>query len=219
MTAAVKRLDEIRASLQDETVISAAAERLQAFVGSTAPADRLTAPVRERLAASAGELQGLAELARTWEQIAVLRASLPNLEDAVEEAAGVVVRAEAEAAQHSLRSSSTAGAGSLERRAAALVALISAGRAIGRQDGCCPLCGAVHSEEGFAAGVEGASSAARRLSSDAATLAEQEQRSAQAEEALSAARKKLAEQQRLRDEAGRVIAEFDQRVASAGIAG
>ena len=36
---------------------------------------------------------------------------------------------------------------------------------------------------------------------------------------MSAARKKLAEQQRLRDEAGRVIAEFDQRVASAGIAG
>lgn len=219
VTAAVKRLDEIRASLQDEAVVSAAVERLQAFVGSTAPVDRLVAPVRERLAASAGELQGLVELARAWEQIAALRASRSSLDDAVEEAASIVARAEAEVAQHSPRSSPTVGAGSLERRAAALVSLISAGRAIGRQDGCCPLCGAAHSEEGFEAGVEGASFAARRLSSDAAALAEQEQRSAQAEETLSAARRKLVEQQRVRDEAARVIAEFDQRVASAGIAG
>jgi hypothetical protein len=65
--------------------------------------------------------------------------------------------------------------------------------------------------------VEGASARARRLSSDAAVAAEEEQELARAEAALAAARGRLAEQRKLHEDAARAIAEYDQRAASAGL--
>lgn len=218
VTAAVKRLDELRASLQDEAVVAAAAERLRSFVGSAAPVEWLAGPAREKLAASAGELQELAEVAHAWEEVAELRASQASLQEAVAKATIAVLEASDALAQSAGSPSPAVGSGSLERRAAALVALISAGRDIGTQDGCCPLCGAPHSAESFSKGVDAASSAARRLSSEAAQLAEQEQRRARAEEALDAARRHLGEQHRIRDDVAHIIAEFDRRVAAVGIA-
>lgn len=215
--SAAKRVDEARAALQDEAVVSAAANRLQELVGSAAPADRLAEPVREWLAATAGQLRGLSELAQARDSIAQLRDGQLELGAAVEAAIVDVTRAEAELARRTERAPAPVGSGSLEQRAAALVALISAGRSVGRQDGCCPLCGTTHSEESFANGMEGASALARRLSTDAAAAAERKQDVERAEATLTAARGRLAEQRKLHDDAARAIAEYDQRAASTGL--
>lgn len=215
--SASKRIDEIRASLQDEGVLSAAADRLRALVGSAAPADRLAEPVREWLAATAGTLRCLSELAQARDHIAQLRRSLPDIEVAFDAAAVGVFRAEAELAQRSERAPPLIGSGSLEQRAAALVALISAGRSVGLQDGCCPLCGTTHTEASFTTGVEDAAARAQRLSSDTAAAAEQEQELARAGAALAGARARLVEQRKLHEEAAHAIAEYDRRAASVGL--
>jgi len=215
--SATKRIDEVRASLQDEAVLSAAAGRLRALVGTAVPLDRLAEPVREWMAATAGALRGLSDLAQARDHIAHLRRGLPSIEAAVADAAVDVARAETEFARQAERPPSPIGSSSLEQRAAALVALISAGRAVGRQDGCCPLCGTTHSEESFTTGMDDAAVRAQGLSRDAAVAAEQEQGLARAGTALAAARAKLAEQRKLLEEARHAIAEYAQRAAAVGL--
>jgi chromosome segregation protein len=185
LAASARRVDEIRANLIAESAIAEASARLRQFAGTELPPDRLSGPVRQRIADLTLSITSLFELASQAELIGSDRQRLTSLGDAVEEA--TERRVAAEAALSAIEPSETTMSSALAAAAKNIVDLVALGRKIGLQDGQCPLCAKGQSHDEFVHGISVAETVARRLDEAAAREAERDQRKKAAEQELSVA--------------------------------
>lgn len=188
---AARRIDEVRAGLVADEVMSEAVARLRLFADTQASPDKLAGPVRESLAAAVARVDALESLASRWEAAREQRLRLPDLaksrreaEDASDAASAALVTVSQKPA--------AASASALAAQARDLIGLISLGRKIGLQGGCCPLCAKGQPHEDFENGIAVAEALARRLDDEAAEEAKREQAIEAAKSALATAQANAA---------------------------
>lgn len=170
VSATARRLDQLRASLVAEAALADAVQRLQIFTGSMAPADELSGPTREQIAAVTSEIESLRALSDRWKAFDTARVQLESVASRLESS-----RIEQQSAVANLKALSlTVDPGAVSGDARALSELVSLGRQIGLRDGKCPLCMKGQSHEEFEHGMRAAEEAARRINDLAVRVAEQE---------------------------------------------
>ena len=210
IATAARRLDEVRASLVAETVMAEAVERLRIFANTVAAPDQLAGPVRERIAAMGGEIEGLLSIASQWNAVEAERSRLDALSKAV--AAAAAEKQAAAAELHAITSLPEAvPASSLAGEARSLVELVALGRQLGLRDGQCPLCAKGQSHDEFEHGMQIAEGVARRLNENAARAAEREQKRKAAETRVANANRTSDGAEAARTKAVTTVANFDQR--------
>jgi chromosome segregation protein len=214
---ASRKLDEVRASLISEDVLGQAVVRLQAFSGTTAPADVLVGPVREAIARTQHEIDSIESLAIRWQEIDKVRSDLQGLKSTLQ--ASEVDRANALKALESLTPPLPLAERGVDERAKKIVALVDLGRDLGLHEGKCPLCASGQSHEEFERGVEAAVALARELSEVAANFAEFERVKKRTEECVGAATEAVEAARKAHDEAERTTQLFDQERLSLGFTG
>lgn len=79
LTAATRRVDDLRANLIADDVLANAARRAQAFTKSEKAVDQLAGPVREWIAQTNAEIEALRTLASQWKATEQARTSVPEL--------------------------------------------------------------------------------------------------------------------------------------------
>jgi DNA repair exonuclease SbcCD ATPase subunit len=203
-----RRVDEIRANLIAESAIAEASARLRQFADTVAPPDRLSGPVRRRIADLTPRITSLVQLASQAELIEADRERLNSLEEAVRLATARQVAAQAEL--EGIEPSETTTSSALAEAAKNIVDLVALGRRIGLQDGQCPLCAKGQSHDEFVHGIGTAEALARRLDEAAAREAEREQRRKAAEQELAAAASLLATESATRAATVARIAAFEE---------
>lgn len=217
-TAAIRRLDELRSSLAEESVLSSAVTRLQVFARSSQPADELAGPVRQRLADANAEIVLLRQIADRAKSIEALRLSLTEQRSVVDRA----VEAES-AARTAFTEFEIANKQPSELSAAAvarsIIQLIALGRSVGLQEGNCPLCASPQSGSAFAEGLAAAEVVARKLDAEAARLAEIGQRRVLAASNLQAATTTLAAAQAQFEADRSAVESFDANLVRLNIGG
>lgn len=174
VAAAASRIDEVRAQLVTEDVLTASIERLRAFAGySQVPPDDLAGPVRIGIAEVEERLETAINLLEKWETTIEHRATIARLLDDVKDAQAWVAAAERTLVEIPVAPKS-ASASELARRAHDLVALISAGQQIGLQDDACPLCATKQTHDQFEHGIQLTRSLAAEMDKEAARQSELE---------------------------------------------
>lgn len=217
VTSASRRIDEVRASLVADSVITEAAQRLRSFSKSEAAPDQLVGSVRERIAAAVAEMESLQDLSSRWTTVDQERARLPSLLGNRETATSEVDAATKTIEDLGPKNDALSSSG-LANQARDLIALATLGRKLGLQDGHCPLCGTGQGHDHFLQGIATAEDLARKLDQEAAQEAEREQ-------TRRAAETRLAEAQRMRQVAEaalqsseEIIQSFDALRAERGLA-
>lgn len=216
VTAASRRIDEVRTSLIADNVVAEATLRLRAFSKSEAAPDQLAGPVRERIAALVAEIDSMQGISSRWAVADQERARLPSLHER-REAAGAEVAAATKALQDIEPRNDVLSSSSLAKQARDLIALANLGRQLGLEDGRCPLCGTGQDHDHFLQGVATAEDLARRLDKEAAQEAEREQMRHAVEKRLDAAQRTREAIERAVQESERTIQHFDSLRTEIGI--
>lgn len=211
-----RRIDEIRASLIGESTIAGAVERLRSFSKTDAAPDRLSGPVRDQIAAFLSAINTLEALVSQWENIATERQHLEHLAKDVETSTTQLALAEHGLLQIPVAGLKT-GSSILASQARSLIELVSLGKAIGLQEGSCPLCATSQSHEQFERGLSIAEQIARRLDDEAAGEAEREQARHKAESEIVRTRQKLDAATAALESAVSRIAAFDETLNAIGL--
>lgn len=175
VASGTKRLDEVRASIVEETVMSEVVDRLRQFTNSNIAPDQLAGPVRETIARTTKEISALQSLSFRWGSIEAHKQILPALEEKLHLARKQYADAEASILEFSILEN-TQSSSKLAEEAASIMNLVSIGRSIGVKEGHCPLCSHEQSENEFEIGIKAAEGLALRLNEDAARAAEREYR-------------------------------------------
>lgn len=215
---ASKRLDEVRASLINEEVLSQAVARLQSFSLATAPADVLAGPVRQAIAKVQSEIESLESLAKRWSEIDGIRTRLGSLDESLQTLKAERAQAVAELNALAPPSQPTSRAQDADEHAKKLAELVSLGREIGLHDGRCPLCASGRSHQEFEQGLEEALALARQLSEAAANTAEFQRRKKSAEQRVEAASKAVEAAEKSQVEFAGALEAFDKDRTSRGFA-
>ena len=218
VAAASRQIDEIRAGLAEESLVLAAAARLNSFTGNTAPPDQLAESARGAIAERSRQVEELTELEKAWDAMKGVRAQTAQLQAAL--TAAQRAKAEADAAlvviaaerQPDLRSDA------LTKQARDLAALVTLGRQLGLHDGHCPLCDSNLTEADFENGLETAERLARELDELAVEQVAREQARKAAEAAVAAAQEEVDQRQRLLLAAQDTVRRSEQRLIAAGFA-
>lgn len=215
--AAVQRADEARQSLQSDTAIQEATERMQAFVSAPSlSGDPLVALARTTVGDLGGRVEALRRLRDAWPQVEAARARL----DAVSAEVEVAIRDQALAQEDvdALGPTPDQPASQPAEQARQLAELVALGRRLGLREGDCPLCGCPQADQAsFERGLATAEAIARELNEvavEGATL-EAERRAAEAR-LLSAARALRAAEEK-GAEASQALARFDQNRTALGL--
>jgi len=216
VAAAARRLDEVRARLVSDTVMSEVIERLRTFAKTVITPDQLAGPVRERIATLGAEIESLRSISDRWKAVEAERLRIDALRKSVE-TANADKQAAAVALQ-ALSSTQETISASLASDARNLISLISLGRHLGLHDGHCPLCGTAQSAEEFQRGMETAENLARHLNEGAVRAAEREQARAAAETRLAAAARAAEAAELARLNALNIVNSFDEQRKAQGIA-
>lgn len=175
VASGTKRLDEVRASLVEETVMSEVVDRLRQFTNSNIAPDQLAGPVRETIARTTNQISALQSLNVHWGSIEVHKQNLPALKEKLHLARKQYAVAEASILDFSILEN-TQSSSKLAEEAASIMNLVSIGRSIGAKEGHCPLCSHEQSQNEFENGIKAAEALAMRLNEDAALAAEREYR-------------------------------------------
>lgn len=208
LTASTRRIDEARAKLVADNVITDAVARLRVLTRSEAAPDQLTGPVREWIARTEEEIASLQRLASNWEAVERERKRLPELARNREVASSEV--AVATKTVDALRKGDEVSSSTeLAKQARDLIALASLGRSLGLRDGHCPLCQSGQDNDHYLAGIAVAEDFAKTLDLKAAEEAQQEQAARAADARLTAARQQLANAEATFVSANTAIQEFD----------
>lgn len=218
VTAASRRIDELRAELVEEAIVSAAAARLQSFTGSALPPDQLAEPARIAIAERSRQLEELNSLQNAWSEVGEAEQEVLALRSAVTAAENAKVEADttllSTLEQHRLPEGTS---GAVARQARDLDALVTLGRKLGLHEGHCPLCASNISHPDFERGLAVAEAQAKRLDERAVELAALERATIAAAEAAETAQRELNRQQDLLRAAEARIREFKQRLVAAGL--
>lgn len=208
LTSSTRRIDEARASLVADNVISDAAARLRALTRSEAASDQLVGPVREWIVRTGEEITSLQRLAANWEVVERERQRLPELIKNRDTASSEIVAATTSV--DALRRSDEAPSSTeLAKQARDLIALANIGRSLGLQDGHCPLCHADQDHDHFLEGIAAAEEVAKKLDQKAAEEAQHEQAARAATTRLATARQLLANAEGAFATAQAAIQDFD----------
>jgi chromosome segregation protein len=203
---AARRVDEIRASIVDESVLAESIARLQTFASaSQLSPDQLGGPARARIA----EVNSHMEIAQTilpeWEKHISAQHDLNALVAAAHNAEQTLAN-ENESLAALFAPETEMATSALADKARSLVALVSSGREIGLVDGGCPLCASKLTMSAFEQGlrriqalaVEIDDQAAKQAEAEAARLAATRRRD-QAAEAAAVAQARVSQQQLARE--------------------
>lgn len=208
LTASTRRIDEARAKLVADNVITDAVTRLRVLTRSEAAPDQLGGPVREWIARAGEEIASLQRLASNWEAMERERQRLPefgrNREAASSEVATATQAVDALRKRHEASSSTE-----FSKQARDLIALAVLGRSLGLRDGHCPLCQSNQDHDHYLAGIAVAEDLAKKLDLKAAEEAQHEQAARAAEARLTAARQQLTNAEAAFVSASATIQEFD----------
>lgn len=217
LSSALRRLDEVRASLASDEAVRKASERLREFTGVDATADQLAGPAREQIAKVRSEISGILRLTDEWPKAVEEQARQAALHAAIQEAEQMTLRA-SELLTHlpSLESSAAllSEANAISRD---LITLVHLGRHLGLNDGRCPLCAKGQSAEEYAAGLAAAEERARLLDENAAKIVERQAARAGAEANLADANKVLAQKKALLASSIKTVKSFEQFRAALGL--
>ncbi len=188
VSAASQRIDELRASLVDESALTAAAERMRLLTGSTAAPDQLVETARAFIAATGARLNALQQIESEWASQRDHGAVVERLTDELQEATHLF--AEKVSALEALAGNAEDASGEVVRlatMASDLAALLAIGRRIGRIDERCPLCRSEQDEAQFQVGLTLAEQIASQLDTRAMMLekAKEERRAADTEAAAA----------------------------------
>ena len=183
VSAAARRIDEVRAGIVAEETMAGAVQRLRVFAEAEVVPDHLAGPVRERLSSAGAEAEALEALILEWDRVAGGRLRLPEL--ARHETAAERDREEAASALAALTEVGKADAASaLAGEARDLIALVALGRKLGLREGGCPLCAKGQSDDEFHMSLNSVEDIAHRLDQEAAKAAQRELARRSAEEKL-----------------------------------
>jgi chromosome segregation protein len=207
VSVASRRIDELRASLLDESVIASAAERLRAITGSTAPADTLAEPARSFIAGLARRTELLQHLEMNWSDYVDRGSTLSKLQEALGLAEKKYLETERELAQTRAEEPIKRSAVDLERQARDLAALLALGRRVGRLDGKCPVCSHEQDEATFLAGLALAESFVTQIDAHAVEQERHEEMRKSREESVRTARREV-------EEARKAIVEAENRASA-----
>lgn len=213
LTAALRRVDQIRANLVGDNVISESATRLRALIRSEAASDQLVGPARDWLARTGEEIAAIQKITANWGTVERLRERLPELVRN-RDAALSEVEAATSAIEVLGRAGSEVSSSALARQARELIALASLGRSLGLQDGHCPLCQSNQDNEHYLSGIMAAESVAKKLDMHAAEEAQREQVAQATEARLAAARQLLLAAEDALVSAQTAVGEFDAFINS-----
>ncbi|MPR09749.1 AAA family ATPase [Microvirga tunisiensis] len=218
VSQAARRIDEVRANIVADEVMSEAVRRLRAFADTQASPDRLMGPVRDRIASLNAQADALESLAKRWIEAAHARLRLAELEVAEEQ-----VRSERDAAKAALDNLFAEGVGAspssaLAAEARHLIQLVSLGRTVGLKDGCCPLCAKSQSHAEFDEGIAVAEAIAARLDEAAARQEQREQATKAAEVRLESAERAVATSKAASEKIRSFMQSFDHDRNMLGVA-
>lgn len=217
LSAVLRRLDELRASLVPDEAVSQAAKRLRAFAGVDVTADQLVGPTRERIAKVRSAISDILRLIDEWPKALEERAREAQLQEAIQVAKRRVLETTAAVALLPATDNSAALLSEATSVSRDLVTLVHVGKHLGLHDGRCPLCAKGQSAEEFSAGLAAAEERARLLDENAAKIVQQQEARAQAEANLADSSKALAQTKSLLHASRKIIESFDERRATLGL--
>lgn len=219
LTNAMRQIDQARAALPKESLVSQAAARLRESLRTTGSPDQLPDIARQHMAELETRLDTLGPLAQQFSDIGRLRTVLPVLNERVEIAHGAVAAAQKALEKNTAAAATAVLSTALSEQARQLENLASIGRSLGLRDGHCPLCESEIDHDQFSQGLETALIVARQLDAQAVDQAEKERARDAAKVELAAAEQlhdtSLAE----RDDAKRRVIDFDDRLAAQSLEG
>ncbi|UMY18668.1 AAA family ATPase [Methylobacterium organophilum] len=214
---AARRIDELRAAIAEEGTVASAVARLQALIGSTAPADSMAEVARMAIVERAQREDEMQSLRAGWVDYETAKASLADLVSAVADTQQTLVVRQLEL-EDLLQAMVDDAMQDFSERARDLAALADLGRHIGLNDGCCPLCASGVSHDAFARGIAAAEELASQLDARAvareATLAQRRMAEADLAIATAAARRAANEAEAARQTVGA----FEAQLRQAGFA-
>lgn len=214
--AAARQIDEIRAGLVDESLILAAAGRLNSFAGSAASPDQVAEPARVAIAGKSRQVAELTELERAWHAAEGARDQTAQRREALTAAQNAMSEADAALVAITTERQPEISSDALTKQARDLAALVSLGRKLGLHDGHCPLCDSDLTEADFEDGLATAERLARELNELAVEQVAREQAREAAEAAVAAAQEDVDLRQRLLLAAQDTVWQFEQQLGAAG---
>jgi chromosome segregation protein len=215
--AAVRRMDEIRAGLVDESLVLAATERLRSLTGSAAPPDELAEPARAAVAEKARQVEELAGLEGDWHASAAAKSRIAEIRSAIAIAQVTKSQADTELLALSGEREPERSSEALVRQARDLATLVTLGRRLGLRDEHCPLCDSGVTQAHFENGLAAAERYARQLNEQAVEQVARERARQAAEDAVAAAKETLDQHQNLLQAAERTVQQFERRMIAAGL--
>lgn len=214
---AARRIDELRAAIAEEGTVASAVARLQALIGSTAPADSMAEVARLAIVERAQREDEMQSLRAGWVNYETAKTSLADLVSAVADTQQTLVVRQLEL-EDLLQAMVDDAMQDFSERARDLAALADLGRHIGLTDGCCPLCASGVSHDAFARGIVAAEALASQLDARAvareATLAQRRMAEADLAIATAAARRAANEA----EAAQQTVGAFEAQLIQAGFA-
>ncbi len=216
---ALRQIDQARAALPAESLVSQAAARLRDSLRTTGSPDQLPDIARRRLAVIATQLDTLGPLAQRFNEIERLRATLPVLDERVENASAAVARARTVMDESTAAAAKAPISTALSEQARQLESLVNLGRGLGLRDGHCPLCESEISHDQFGHGLETALTVARQLDAQAVEQAEKERARDTAKAELAAAEQTHQTSLAQRDAAKGQVVDFDHHLAAQSLVG
>lgn len=219
LTNALRQIDQARAALPEQSLVSQAASRLRDSLRTTGSPDQLPDIARRHLALIAKQMDTLGSLAQQFTEIEQLRTALPVLNERVEIASAAVARAQS-IMEESMAAVATAPISTvLSEQARALESLVNFGRRLGLREGHCPLCESEISHDHFGRGLETALTIANQLDAHAVEQAEKERARDLAKINLAAAEELRDAGLVERDDAKRRVLDFGDRLAAQSLEG
>ncbi|GHE05394.1 hypothetical protein U879_04040 [Defluviimonas sp. 20V17] len=219
LTNAMRQIDQARAALPAESLVSQAAARLRDSLRTTGSPDQLPDIARRHMAVIATRLDTLGPLAQRFNEIERLRAALPVLDESVENASAAVARARSVMEDSIAAAAKAPISTALSEQARQLESLINLGSGLGLRDGHCPLCESEISHDQFSQGLETALAVARQLDAQAVEQAKKERERDTAKAELAAAEQSQLARLAERDDAKRQVVDFDDRLAAQSLEG
>lgn len=219
LTSATRQVDEARAALPEDSLVSKAAARLRESLRTTGSPDQLPDIARQHMAVLATRLDELGLIAQQFSEIERLRTALPILNERLEVARAALTRAQTVLKENTAAATTAPPSTALSEQARQLESLANLGRSLGLRDGHCPLCESEISHSQFSRGLETALTVARQLDAQAVDQVEKERAQDTAKAELAGAEKRHEMSLAERDDANRRLVDFDDRLAAQSLEG
>lgn len=219
LSNAMRQIDQARAALPEDSLVSQAAARLRERLRTTGSPDQLPDMARQHMADLATRLDTLGPLAQQFSEIERLRSVLPALNERVEIAHSDLAKAKTVLEENTVAAATAAFSTVLSEQARQLESLVNVGHSLGLRDGHCPLCESKIDHDQFSQGLKAALTVARQLDAQAVDQAEKERARDTAKAELAAVERLYDASLAKRDDTKKRVTDFDHRLAAQSLEG